>query len=46
MAITLPQHVASQKVLVKAGFVESGTIIQEGENLKLFCLQQKKSSLP
>jgi ribosomal-protein-alanine N-acetyltransferase len=47
MAITLPQHLASQKVLVKAGFVESGTIIQEGENLKLFCLQQKKeSSLP
>ena len=47
MAITLPQHLASQKVLVKAGFVESGTIIQEGENLKMFCLQQKKeSSLP
>ncbi|WP_164972795.1 GNAT family N-acetyltransferase [Lacibacter luteus] len=42
MAITLPQHIASQKVLLKAGFVESGTIIQEGEILKMFCLQKKK----
>jgi [ribosomal protein S5]-alanine N-acetyltransferase len=36
MGITLPEHTASQKVLLKCGFVQTGTMIQEESEVVVF----------
>lgn len=36
MGITLPVHMASQKVLLKCGFVQTGTMIQEESEVVVF----------
>lgn len=41
-AITIPENIASQKVLLKAGFTETGRMVHNGDEVLVFELKNKE----